>query len=62
MNLVLKKKEASLNGDRWLFWRSILGGALTFTEACAADMETIYEANAALNKQAEHERRAVTAK
>ncbi len=62
MEFLLKQKEEALKGDNWLFWRVILWRVMTFTEACAADMETIYEANAALNKKIELERRAAQQK
>lgn len=53
---IIKQKETQLHGDRLLFWRAILGGALTYSEACVVDTDTLYEANAALNKKIEDER------
>lgn len=58
----LKKKEAQLQGDNFLFWRAILGGALTYTEASRVDMETLLEANAALTKSAKDQEKAANAK
>jgi hypothetical protein len=47
------RKEANSN---WWFWRPILSGALTYTEASEMDQYEIMECNAAIDKKIRDEK------
>jgi hypothetical protein len=45
---MLREADRRVRRD-WIFWKPVIYGILTYTEASECDMETLLEANAAVD-------------
>lgn len=58
MSALISQAKSRIKNDEFefLFWRAILGKALTYNEACNSDLQAVIDANAVLDLKAEQER------